>query len=167
MTRELALGIMIALGVLALAGMAWSIVSRRRRGDTRPAFPGASVVTGDVVASFAGLHAATTVHNTPLERVWTSPLAYRARSILRIHTDGLTVSLTGEGDLGIPRDALVGVARATWTIDKAVDPEGLIVVTWSHDGATYDSYFRCADHPADTVLAPISDLIEQPQEDVA
>jgi hypothetical protein len=167
MTREFALGMMIALGILALAGMAWSIVSRRRRGDSLRVFPPAEVVTGEILASFAVLHVATTIHNTPLERVWTSPLAYRARTTLRIHSDGLSLALRGEGDLGIVGPALVGVSRATWAIDKAVDPEGLIVVSWRHDGTLYDSYFRCADHPAEAVVSPISDLIEKTQEDVA
>lgn len=166
MTRELALGLMIALGILALALMAWSIVSRRRRGDALRVFPTAEVVTGDVIVSFAVLHVATTIHNTPLDRVWTSPLAYRAKSTLRIHSDGLSLLLTGEGDVGIPAVAIVSVSRATWTIDKAVDPEGLIVVSWRHDGGTYDSYLRSVDHPADTVLSPITDLIEHNQEDV-
>lgn len=167
MTRELALGIMIALGVLALAGMTWSILSRRRKGDLLPAFPGAHILSGPEIAAFSVLHVATTMHNHPLERVWTAPLAYRAKTTLRLLRDGVLMELTGEGDVGIPADRIVGVSRATWTIDKAVDPEGLIVISWESGDTVFDTYLRSVDQPADTVLELMSTLIDHTQEDVA
>jgi hypothetical protein len=159
MTREWALAIMIALGVLLLIGMTLSILSRRQRGAALDPLPLPGDITGDVIASFTVLYVATTPSNNPLERVWASPLAYRAKARIDVRSGGLVFALTGEGDMGIPAESLTGVGRGTWTIDKAVDPEGLVVVTWRHAGKTYDSYFRSVDYRAQDVIDPITRII--------
>jgi hypothetical protein len=161
MTRELALVLIIAFGVLLLAGMVWSITRRRRRGSLLTPFPPASGVTGESLGVFGLLHVATTLAHTPLERVWTNPLAYRAKSTLEVTSGGLRITLRGEGDLGIPASDLLGAGRGTWTIDKAVDGDGLIVLTWRHEEVNYDSYFRSVDQPAEHVLEPIHTMQSQ------
>jgi len=155
MTREFALVLIIAFGVLLLSGMLWSLIRRRRAGSLLTPFPPASEVTGESLGSFGLLHVATTLAHTPLERVWTNPLAYRAKSTLEVTTGGLRITLRGEGDVGIQASHLLGAGRGTWTIDKAVDGDGLIVVTWRHAGVDYDSYFRSVDQPAEHVLDSI------------
>jgi hypothetical protein len=161
MTRELALAIMIALGVLLLLGMTLSIVKRRAQGRRIGPLPQPSDIPGDPVASFHVLHVATTLAHHPMERVWGSPLAYRAKTRLEVRTGGVVLSLTGEGDMGLPAESITGCGRGTWTIDKAVDPEGLVVVTWRHGGDEYDSYFRSVDQPAEHVLDAIDAILPQ------
>jgi hypothetical protein len=161
MTRELALAIMIALGVLLLLGMTLSIVRRRATGRLIGPFPLPSEVPGDTTASFPVLHVATTLARKPMERVWASPLAYRSKTLLGVRSGGVVLSLTGEGEMGLPAQSIAGCGRGSWTIDKAVDPEGLIVITWLHDGVEYDSYFRSVDQPAEDVLDAI-DAITPP-----
>jgi hypothetical protein len=165
MTRELALAIMIAFGILLLLGMTFSILRRKARARRLGPLPTASDVSGEILASFNVIHVATTVANTPMERVWANPLAYRAKTRIDIRSGGLTLALTGEGDLGIPRDSLSGCGRGTWTIDKAVDPDGLIVVTWTHANEEFDSYFRSVDHPTEDIVGAITATIpEKPKE---
>jgi hypothetical protein len=159
MTREMALAIMIALGAVFLIGMTFSIVARRRKGALLGALPLPDVVTGETIASFQVLYVATTLANSPLERVWTTPLAYRAKARIEVRGGGIVLALTGEGEMGIPVGSLTGVGRGTWTIDKAVDTDGLVVVTWRHAGQTFDSYFRSVDHPAPDVIEPISSIM--------
>lgn len=159
MTRELALAIMIALGVLLLVGMAVSILRRRRKGDGIGPLPPPQDVPGETVASFSVLYVATTVSNNPLERVWSNPLAYRAKAHINVRPGGLTLVLVGEGEVGITAESITGFGRGTWTIDKAVDPEGLIVVTWKHALAEYDSYFRSVDQPAEDILAAFDTVL--------
>jgi hypothetical protein len=159
MTRELALAIMIALGVLLLLGMTLSIVRRRAQGRRMSPLPLPSDIPGEDVASFHVLHVATTPARKPMERVWSAPLAYRAKTLLTTRSGGIVLSLTGEGDMGLPAESITGSGRGTWTIDKAVDPEGLIVITWSHAGVEYDSYFRSVDQPAEDVLGAIDAIL--------
>ena len=155
MTRELALAIMIALGVLLLLGMTLSIVRRRAKGRSIGPLPTPRDVSGDTVVSFNVLHVATTLARQPMERVWAAPLAYRAKTVLGVRSGGVVLSLTGEGDMGLPAESITGWGRGSWTIDKAVDPEGLIVITWKHAGVEYDSYLRSVDQPAEDVLGAI------------
>lgn len=159
MTRELALAIMITLGVLLLIGMTLSIMKRRTRDLSIGQFPRATDIPGEVVSSFSVLHVATTHARAPMDRVWAQPLAYRAKTRIDTKPGGLVLSLTGEGDMGIPAESLTGSGRGSWTIDKAVDPEGLIVVTWTHGGHEYDSYFRSVDQPAEDVLRAIDAIL--------
>lgn len=165
MTRELALGLMVALGILTLAAMVWSIAKRRRHGDAAVIFPGAEVVAGEVVAAFSVLHVATTPLNKPLERVWAKPLAYRAKTTVQVRPGGVSLILRGEGEVGIVASAIVAVSRATWTIDKAVDPDGLIVISWRHDDSVFDTYLRSVDQPADTVISTITSVTDIQQEE--
>jgi hypothetical protein len=159
MTRELALAIMITIGVLLLLGMTLSIMSRRAKGRGIGPLPSPTDIAGDTVGSFNVLHVATTIAHQPMERVWVSPLAYRAKTRLEVRSGGLVLTLTGEGDMGVPAESITGCGRGTWTIDKAVDPEGLIVVTWRHSGGDYDSYFRSVDQPAEDVLGAIGAIL--------
>jgi hypothetical protein len=159
MTRELALAIMIALGVLLLVGMTVSIIRRRATGRRIGPLPLPTDVPGESTASFAVLHVATTLASQPMERVWASPLAYRAKTLLDVRSGGVVLSLTGEGDMGLPAESITGCGRGSWTIDKAVDPEGLIVITWMHGGSEYDSYFRSVDQPAEDVLGAIGSIL--------
>lgn len=159
MTRELALAIMIALGVLLLMGMTFSIVKRRAQGRRISPLPLPSDIPGEVMAAFNVLHVATTPARRPMDRVWITPLAYRAKTLFEVRSGGVVMSLTGEGDMGLPAESLTGCGRGTWAIDKAVDPEGLIVITWSHAGVEYDSYFRSVDQPAEDVLGAIDAIL--------
>jgi hypothetical protein len=159
MTRELALAIMITVGVLLLLGMTLSIVRRQTAGKKLGPLPPSSDIVGVVTASFNVLHVATTRANQPMERMWTAPLAYRAKTLLVVRSGGVVLTLTGEGSVGLAAESITGCGRGSWTIDKAVDPEGLVVVTWKHGGNEYDSYFRSVDQPAEDVLGAIDAIL--------
>ena len=159
MTRELALAIMIALGVLLLVGMTLSIIRRRAKGRHIGPLPTPDDVAGETQVSFNVLHVATTPAHQPMERVWAAPLAYRAKTLLQVRSGGIVLSLTGEGEMGLPAESITGCGRGSWAIDKAVDPDGLIVITWMHAGNEYDSYFRSVDQPAEDVLGAISAIL--------
>jgi hypothetical protein len=124
-----AVGITIALLVAALIGMtlSWRRRGRRQRGLTLPAMPQA---VGAPVASAAGLYLATTFAGKPLERVVAGGLGFRARASVTATETGVLVERRGSADLFVPADRLLGSGSATWTIDRAVEPEGLTVLAW-------------------------------------
>jgi len=159
MTREIALGIMIALGALLLLGMTISILRRQAQGRRIAPLPSPEDIRGDVVASFNVLHVATTPARDPMNRVWVSPLAYRAKARIDIRTGGIVLTLTGEGEMGLPAESITGCGRGSWAIDKAVDPEGLVVIAWTHGGNEYDSYFRSVDHLAEDILNALASIL--------
>ena len=160
MTLGGALAVMIGFAVLVLAGIAfgWARRIRRDRGLVAP-----TAVPDDFAAeaSFAGLYVATTHHDKPLERLAIRHLAYRGRVGVEVSPTGVLVAITGEEPVFLPADRIVGADRATWTIDRVVERDGLVRISWRLDAPTEsaaapiaDSYVRLTgDAPADLVAA--------------
>ena len=125
MSRELAITVMIAVAVLILLAMlfAWRRRLRRDSGLTAPlGVPEhAEVVHRDEV-----LYVSTTRHDQPLERLAVSPLTYRARGELAVTDRGIALCLDGSPTVFLASSRLVQVDRATVTIDRVVEPGGLI-----------------------------------------
>ncbi|MBT2485973.1 MULTISPECIES: hypothetical protein [unclassified Microbacterium] len=159
MTRELAIGIMIALALLVLAAMlfAWRRRVRRDSGLTAPlGVPEhAEVVRRDEV-----LYVSTTRHDQPLERLAVSPLAYRARGELAVTDRGVALCLDGVPTVFLASDRLVQVDRATVTIDRVVEPGGLVRIAWNADDDTIvDSYVRLATGDPTNLISDLQRLV--------
>lgn len=158
MTREIAVLITVgvALVLLALMGLAWRKRSRRDGGLSAPTdVPADAAVT----ARHEVLYVATTRHDQPLERLALRALTYRARGEAALTDQGLTLRLDGSPAVFLACDRLVDVGRSTWTIDRVVEPGGLVRIIWlTPEGETVDSYLRLtAGDPSDFIrsLAPL------------
>ena len=69
---------------------------------------------------------------------------------------GLLLARPGEVDTWIPRDALRDRRRATWTIDRVVEPDGLELVEWMLGSRSVDTYLRLDDPSGfDAALSPL------------
>ena len=96
-----------------------------------------------------------------MERVAVSPLAFRGRAQLGVEDDGVTVDVRGEGRAHIPSSVIEGAGVATWTIDKAVDPDGLVFLRWQWGELMVESFFRVVDHPRDEVIAELMSVVRE------
>ena len=151
-----AVAVMIAVAVIALGLMAWGWIRRSRR-DRGVAVPLGDAV-GETTFSAPALYVATTVHDAPLDRVVARPLAFRARADVTVTTSGLGLTLAGEPAVFIPAHALVGAGRATWTIDRVVETDGLVLVAWTDGSRTLDTYIRLTDDDPAAFVAAIDDI---------
>ena len=88
------------------------------------------------------LYVATTRAGAPLDRITIAGLGFRARAVVQTAPEGIVLDLAGRGPVFIPRSAVRGVGRATWTIDRVVDQDGLIFVRWVLGTTEIDSYLR-------------------------
>lgn len=162
MTREAAGLVMagVALLIIALMLIAWR---RRVRRDAGLSAPLGVPEDARVEERQAVLYVATTRHDEPLERLALKPLAYRARGEA-VRTDrGLALHLDGAPAVFLASDRLVSVDRSTWTIDRVVEPGGLLRVTWRVEADTVDTYLRLtAGDPADFIRA-LAPLCKAPQ----
>ena len=150
-----ALVVIVLIG-LAWFGMVWGWRALRRRQAglgpvaTPPSELGAVVLTDDL------FYVATTRSDKPLERLAVKGLGYRGRAGLTVATAGVVLDIAGTPSAFIPRDAVRGAGRATWTIDRAVSGDGLVFVRWMlpavDEPVEVDSYFRPTD-PAALVAA--------------
>ena len=164
MTREIALLITLALLVvfLLLAWRGWT--NRIGKYGHLPALTPASEADWRPSSTFSLLYVATTEADQPMERVARKPLAYRARAQVGVAAEGLWVSIPGEDEFVLPGSLIRGVGRATWTIDRVVDSNGLLFVRWLWGDTAVDSYFRSVDYPAEDVLAALDHLIPPTKE---
>ena len=134
--------IIVAVLLLILFGMwqGWRANVRRAAhfvpGHEVPADP------GEPLAEARALYVATTAHGRPLERLAIKGLGFRAQSTLSVHRHGAVLSVTGGEDVWIPASAVVGAAPAQLAIDKAVEKDGLLALSWNLGATTVDSYFR-------------------------
>ena len=121
-------GIVLALLVLALLGMAWSWRRRGRaqRGLVVPAVP---ADLGATRFSTDGLLVATTFAGRPLDRVHAGGLGFRARVTLSVTDRGVLVERDGGDSFLVP--AAGGSGTASWALDKGVERDGLTVLAWA------------------------------------
>ncbi len=138
---QLIVGILIAVlvvGVFLLMLRSW----RRRVARQAPLGALATPPAGIAFATLEGLHLGTTFAGRPLDRVAVTPLGFRARGLVLVRPDGVELQLDGAGPVFIPVADLIGHGRATWTIDRGVEEDGLNRISWRLHGTSLDSYFR-------------------------
>lgn len=170
MTREAAVAVMIGVAVLILLAMLWGWRRRARRDSGLSAPLGEAPAGAVTLASAGGLYVATTAHGAPLERFAIRPLAFRSRVTVTVTTAGVALDLPGAPRVFIAAERLRGTGRATWTIDRVVEPGGLPFITWRvtdpavTDEVVVDSYFRVQDGNAAALLAAITGLVPTPIE---
>ncbi len=145
--------------VLAFVGMyaGWRALSRRN-GDLAP-LAGVPAEIGNVTLVAEGLYVATTVAGHPLERVTASGLGFRSRCTVTVSETGIAIALTGRAPFFVPRSVIRAVDTATWAIDKAVEPGGLVVISWLLGKTGLDSYFRM-DGDSRRMLDAASQILE-------
>lgn len=163
MTRELALIITLVVTALILVSMvvAWRARLRRDSGLTAPL---GVPEHAEVTSRHEVLYVATTRHDEPLERLAVKPLVYRARGEAVVTDRGLALSLDGAPTVFLASRRLVAVDRATVTIDRVVEPGGLVRVAWRIDDATIvDSYLRFIGDPA-AVITELQRLSAAPDQ---
>ena len=150
--------VIVAVVLLVFVGLALGWRARRRRQAGLPALAvppatlGAAVLVDDV------FYVATTVAEAPTDRIAVRGLGFRSRATVAVHPEGVVLAIAGQPDAFLPSTSVTGVGRATWTIDRVVGRDGLVVVTWTLGDTLVDTYLK-SDRPdalveALTTLAP-------------
>lgn len=158
-TRDIAIAITIAVALLVLLTMllAWR---RRLRRDSALTAPLGVPEHAEVARRDEVLYVSTTRHDQPLERMTVSPLEYRARGELAVTDRGVALCLDGAPTVFLASSRLVAVDRATVTIDRVVEPGGLIRIAWNADDETIvDSYLRLATGDPRTLISDLQRLV--------
>lgn len=160
MTRELAVLVMALAAVIVLGMIAWGWRRRIRRDEALVPPRGELSGEGDPRASFEVLHVATTRVDEPLERLAVKGLGYRSMATLSVSGGGITLDLTGQERIPIAADRISGVDQATVTIDRVVERDGLVRLTWRlNESDEIDTYFRPRDASARALAESIRDVI--------
>lgn len=161
-TRDLAIAITILVALLILLTMllAWR---RRLRRDSTLTAPVGVPEHAEVLARHEILYVSTTRHDEPLERLAITPLAYRARGELAVTDRGVALCLDGAPTVFLSTTKLDAVDRATVTIDRVVEPGGLVRIAWhTEDGTIVDSYLRLVHGEPQSLISELQRLIPAP-----
>lgn len=158
------IGLAVVLAIVALLavwfGRGWA--RQRARRAHLPALSAPPSDLGEVLQTDDGFYVATTAADAPTDRIAVPGLAFRARSIVTVTSTGVVLENAGSAPAFIPRDAIVGTGRATWTLDRAVGRDGLVLLRWRLGDEVVDTYLRPADRDAlSAALARISPSTEE------
>ncbi len=142
MDRGILLALVILFGVflLVLLPLGWRARQRRQGALVRPVAVPQSL--GDLTSTYSGKYVATTTAGDPYDRVAVHGLGFRGDVEVSVTSLGLLLERPGEPDVWIPAADLRGIRRATWTIDRVVEPDGLHLVEWTLGEQAVDTYLR-------------------------
>ena len=125
--------------IIGLAILGWML--RRRSQRAIPATAPMPADVGEIRGEFDGFYVSTTMDGQPLNRVAVHGLGFRARATIAVADSGVILALPGNS-VFIPRDDLREVTRANYTIDRVVEPGGLVLLAWTLGDTRLDSYLR-------------------------
>ena len=100
---------------------------------------------GEVLAQAKAFYVATTREINHLERVSAYGLGARGIAQVLVFTEGLLVVRNGERPLAIDRSQLTALELTQVAIDKAVEADGLVSVSWVQDGVSLATQLRIVD----------------------
>ena len=127
MIREL-IGTLLVAMVFVIAWRVYKSVQRRKQEQQlllpAPLASAGGLELGDV------FYASTVFADSPLSRVWAHRLGGRGKAKLFVSDTGVSIERVGEPSLLIPRADLIALTRASATIDKGVERDGLMVLVW-------------------------------------
>jgi hypothetical protein len=103
-------------------------------------------------------YVATADATNRLDRIVVGGLGFRARAVVEVHDEGVVLDIAGTTPILIPRSDLREVGRATWTIDRVVEANGLVQLGWRLGDLDVATFLRDSDDPRPLVDA-ITSLI--------
>lgn len=142
MTRELIGFIGISSVFLIALAIFLFNKNRRRKQELIISRPN-ELETGDFIAS--GLYASTVLAESALDRIWAHGLGARGKVSISASPVALSFDRVGEAGFSIPKTSLVRVSKASATIDKGVEKDGLLAIEWTLGGKLLLTNLRFAD----------------------
>jgi hypothetical protein len=135
--------VVVLAAVLVLMLVSWR--ARARHGASLGDVAAPPEELGTVLTTARGLYLATTPAGQPLERIAAPGLAFRARTTVTVADAGIVLPIPGERDLFLPTSTLSEVSSASWTIDRGIEPGGIVRLGWRLGSTPVESYFRFDD----------------------
>jgi hypothetical protein len=141
---------LVLLAILFLMWRSWRKRSLRDAG-LAAGYP-LPVTAGVTLTAAEAYYVATTPRDTPLERLAIRGLGFRARAAVTVTDVGIVLDLDGNEPVFVPATAIDSVGAARVAIDRVVEADGLVRLSWRLAAAgerqAVDSFFRIID-PSD------------------
>ena len=108
---------------------------------------------GQVLAQAKAFYVATTRGANHLDRISAYGLGARGLAKILVFSEGLLIVRNGERPLAIDLSQLTAVEFTQVAIDKAVEQDGLLSVSWEQDGVSLATQLRIVDASDRTVIS--------------
>ncbi|BDZ50665.1 transporter [Frondihabitans sucicola] len=148
--------LVVAVALFFVMRAGWRSRGRRQAGIALPTTAPADL--GEALAERDLFYVSTTKADDRLDRIVVGGLGFRARATVSVHPEGVVLDIAGLKPILIDREHLREVGRATWTIDRAVEQDGLVQLGWRLGDLDVDTYLRDSDDPR-ALVAAIRDMI--------
>ena len=130
--------VLVALAYLAIRG--WRSRAAAQS-SILPELP-AEFAQGENTETSDVYYVVTTVAGEPLNRIMRFGLGNRGKASATLSASGLIIDRVGEETLFLDQTSISAIGTASATIDKAVERDGLLVITWSSSKGAFDTYLR-------------------------
>ena len=115
---------------------------------------------GELIAQGKGFYVATTYSVNHLERIAAYGLGSRGVASVFVFTEGILIVRTGERPLAINRAQIIALESVQFTIDKAVEPGGLLAISWLQGTTGLSTQIRIVESKArSTISSAILEII--------
>jgi cellobiose-specific phosphotransferase system component IIC len=156
-----ALSLLLFASFFLLAARAW----QKRKQDQTAKFAApleALEYFGELIAQSSGLYVATTYAENHLERISAYGLGARGVCQVLVFGEGVLIVRNGERPLAIAKNALDHISANQVAIDKAVEANGLISITWNQNSSSLATHLRIVDRDKRTQIQDaINSLLAQ------
>lgn len=154
--------VMLVCAGIVIGLMAWGWRGRVKRDAHLQAPFGSFEITENTFVDNAVLYVATSEHDNALNRLAINGLAFRERLSVAVDKPGVMLG-TGSNAILIPAADIVSISRATVTIDKVVERDGMLRLSWRVTPDTIvDSFLRVQHASQSDLLAAIEHLTVAP-----
>jgi len=134
---------LVAVVLLAIAGMWWGWRNRGRRQSGFPAPPAPPALAEPIGEPLTGLYVSTTTSGNWQDRIVAHQMGRRAEGSVELHAQGIQIERGVEDPVWIPREALVAVGTSPGTAGKVMGvPDGILLITWKWGDTAVDTGFR-------------------------
>ena len=153
MTKDLmallALALVLFLGSLAF----WGWRSRKARQESLFESPNEALeYFGEELARASGSYVATSFASDFLERVNAYGLGIRGVAEILVFTEGVLIVRRGERPLAIDKAQIIDVVNSQYVIDRAVEAEGIVSITWTQNTTELATHLRFVDEAARSAI---------------
>lgn len=132
----------IVVLIFSLMRLGWN--NRKKRQNTIAPLAQVPLAYDDVEArmSVAGTYVSTTTAEDWLDRVAVQTLGVKSKAQVLIYHDALIIAREGAQDLYIPATDVQAVRTEAGMSGKFVEKDGLVLITWNHQGTLLDTGIR-------------------------
>lgn len=115
---------------------------------------------GQVLVEAKAFYVATTYAANALERIAAYGLSARGNAQVLVFSEGVLIVRVGERSLALDKAQIVSVGYGQVAIDKAVESDGLLQITWMQDNSSLTTHLRVKESALrNQIVSAISGII--------